>query len=129
MEAIGLIELSVCSAIIATAVYFFADARSKAKWIERLTAELKQQQRVLQDWQDKALVRHGSTPMHTPTSKAKKPQQQEITPKVVTRQQLEYRNEDTDAVSQPVTIHAHDVSYSRVARTVEKAAEIIAAHK
>lgn len=127
MEALTLVELSVCSAIIATAVYYFADSRNKAKWIAKLTAERKQQQAELKEWQNKALVRHGSTPLGPQVQRVGKSRTQEITPKVVTRQQLEYRNDDP--VAQPVTIHAHDVSYSRVARNIEKSAEIIAAHK
>lgn len=129
MEAVGLVQLCVSGVIIATAVYYFADSRSKARWINRLTRELEKQQKELREWQNKALVRHGSTPIGSSPTKAYKSSKQEVTPKVVTRQQLEYRNEDAEASAQPVTIHAHDVSYSRVARTVEKAAEIIAAHR
>ena len=129
METVGVAELVVCSAIIATAAYCFAEARNQARWSKKLTHMIERQQAELREWQNKALVRHGSTAIGQTPKTAKKAQTQEITPKVVTRQQLEYRNEDTEATAQPVTIHAHDVNYSRVARTVEKAAEIIAAHK
>lgn len=113
--------------IIAIAVYCMAVARSKTLWIQRLQDELEVQRKELREWQNKALVRHGTTPLDKKTMETSKVKQQEITPKVVTRQQLEYR--DTDPMQSPVTIHATDVSYQRVARTVEKAAEIIAAHK
>jgi hypothetical protein len=111
--------------IIAVAVYCFADAHGKRKWIARLQEELQVQRKELREWQNKALLRHGTAPLDKkPTRMAK---QQEITPKVVTRQQLEYRDEQP--MQTPINIHAHDVSYQRVSKTVEKAAEIIAAHK
>ena len=113
--------------IIAIAVYCMAVARSKTLWIQRLQNELEVQRKELREWQNKALIKHGSAPLDKQHTVSKTVKQQEITPKVVTRQQLEYR--DTDPMQSPVTIHANDVSYQRVARTVEKAKEIIEAHK
>lgn len=129
METLSVVQFILSGVIIATAVYYFADARSKARWINDLQSELARQREEMREWQNKALVRHGSTPIGQQPARPAQTGKQEITPKVVTRQQLEYRNEDTEQPAQPVTIHAHDVSYSRVARSVEKAAEIIAAHK
>lgn len=114
--------------ILALAVYCFADARDKRRWIVRLQDELDTQRKELREWQNKALLRHGAAPLDKKPTRMVK--QQEITPKVVTRQQLEYRDEQPMQV--PINIHAHDVSYQRVAKTtgtVEKVAEIIAAHK
>lgn len=126
MEALTIIN----GAIIAVAVYCLADAVGKRKWIERLQEDLKVQRQELREWQNKALTRHGSTPLDKKPTSVSKAKQQEVTPKVVTRQQLEYR--EADPMQTPITIHANDISYQRVARTnetVEQVAEIIAAHK
>lgn len=122
-----IIELFAISAIIAVAVYYFADSRSKSRWLKQLERQLEVQRKELREWQNKALTRHGSTPLDKQKVAASKAKSHEITPKVITRQQLEYR--EADPMQSPITIHANDVSYQRVAKTVEKAAEIIAAHK
>lgn len=127
MEALSVLHVFAYGAIIASAVYCFADARNKGRWISKLEKQLEEQHQELKQWQDKALIKHGSTPFVDKPKRMGTPKQQEITPKVVTRQQLEYR--DADPKQSPVNIHAHDVSYQRVARTVEKVAEIIDAHK
>lgn len=113
--------------IIALAVYWFADAKSKAKWIQRLQSELEVQRKELREWQNKALIKHGSVPLDKQKARPMRMGQQEITPKVITRQQLEYR--ETQPMQTPINIHATDVKYQRVAQTVEKAAEIIEAHR
>lgn len=123
-----MVEMFAFGVIIAAAVFFYADARLKARWIVKMMDDVKHLRIELREWQNKALVRSGASPLDKAATKRTNPKHQEITPKVVTRQQLEYRV-DADNGQTPVTIHAHDVSYSRVARTVEKAAEIIAAHK
>lgn len=122
-----LAQILLIGAIIAVAVYYFAESRSKSRWLSELQEQLKVQRKELREWQNKALVKHGSSPLDKSPSRMSKAKPQEITPKVVTRQQLEYR--DADPMQTAVTIHANDVSYQRVAKTVEKAAEIIAAHK
>jgi hypothetical protein len=127
METIGLAQILLIGAIIALAVYYFADARSKSRWVNKLEEQLEVQRKELREWQNKALVKHGSSALDKQAAKTSKVKSQEITPKVVTRQQLEYR--DTDPMQTPINIHATDVSYQRVAKTVEKAAEIIAANK
>lgn len=125
---IGTIILALFAGVImCAAVYYYADSRSKSFWIARLQDQLEVQRKEMREWQNKALVKHGTVPLDKHPTKMSKAKKQEITPKVVTRQQLEYR--ETDPMTTPVTIHAHDVSYQRVGRTVEKVAEIIAAHK
>ena len=127
METVVVPQILLIGAIIALAVYYFADSRSKGRWVIKLEEQLEVQRKELREWQNKALIKHGSAPLDKQHTVSKTVKQQEITPKVVTRQQLEYR--DTDPMQSPVTIHANDVSYQRVARTVEKAKEIIEAHK
>lgn len=130
METVTSIHLFLYGVIIASAVYCYADARSKDRWIKRLERLLDEQRKEMRTWQNKALIKHGSGPLEQKASRIGKPKQQEITPKVITRQQLEYR--DADTMQNPINIHAHDVSYQRVARlndTVERVAEVIAAHK
>lgn len=127
METVTLQQIIFIGAIIAAAMYCFADSRSKAKWIKDLNGRLEAQSKELREWQNKALIKHGSTALDKQPHKTSKAKSQEITPKVVTRQQLEYR--ETDPSVTPITIHAQNVSYQRVAKTVEQAAEIIAAHK
>lgn len=122
-----MIQLFAIGAIIAVAVYYFAESRSKSRWLKQLESQLEAQRKELREWQNKALTRHGSTPLDRQKPTASKAKSHEITPKVITRQQLEYR--EADPMQTPITIHATDVSYQRVAKTVEKAAEIIAAHK
>lgn len=119
-----------CGVIIAVAVYCFAYAQGKLFWIKRLEQELEVMRKEMREWQNKALLKHGNSPLGQKATSVSKVKHQEITPKVVTRQQLEYR--DTDSMQTPINIHANDVSYQRVARTaptVEKVAEIFAAHK
>ena len=127
METVIVILSILCSAIMAAAMYCFADSRSKSKWIEQLEQQLTHHRTELREWQNKALMRSGggSLGAKAPTNPA--PKTQEITPKVVTRQQLEHR--DSQPMATPVTIHAHDVSYQRVGKTLETVAEIIEAHK
>lgn len=127
METVVVPQILLIGAIIALAVYYFADSRSKGRWVIKLEEQLEVQRKELREWQNKALIKHGSTSLDKQVTKVGKSKPQDITPKVVTRQQLEYR--DGDAMQTPITIHANDVSYQRVAKTVEKAAEIIAAHK
>lgn len=127
METITLAQLFVIGGIIALAVYYFADSRSKSRWLKQLERQLEVQRKELREWQNKALTRSGSTPLDKVKAMANLSKSHEITPKVITRQQLEYR--DADPMQTPITIHANDVSYQRVAKTVEKVAEIIAAHK
>jgi hypothetical protein len=127
METLTYPQILFIGAIIAVAVYFFSQSRSKSFWIKELEQELKVRRKELQDWQNKALIKHGSSPLTKQPFKASKAKTQEITPKVITRQQLEYR--EADPMQTPINIHATEVSYQRVAGTVEKAAEIIAAHR
>jgi hypothetical protein len=127
VETITLAQLFVIGGIIALAVYYFADSRSKSRWLKQLERQLEVQRKELREWQNKALTRSGSTPLDKVKAMANLSKSHEITPKVITRQQLEYR--DADPMQTPITIHANDVSYQRVAKTVEKVAEIIAAHK
>lgn len=127
METLTLAHLFLIGVIIAVAGYYFAEARSKTRWLNELKELLEVQRKELREWQNKALLKHGSSPLDKQVRPMTKAKVQDITPKVVTRQQLEYR--DSDPVQTPITIHAADVSYQRVAKTVEKAAEIIAAHK
>lgn len=127
METLTILLALLTSVIMCAAVYFYADSRSKSLWIARLQDLLETQRKEMREWQNKALVKHGTPPLDKGVAKMSKTKQQEITPKVVTRQQLEYR--DADPMTTPINIHAHDVSYQRVGRTVEKVAEIIAAHK
>lgn len=127
METITVIQILFIGAIIAMAVYFFANSRNKSHWIKQLQEQLKVERKELREWQNRALVKHGSKPFDTGAQTSQKVKSQEITPKVVTRQQLEYR--DADPVQTPINIHATEVSYQRVAKTIEKAAEIIEAHK
>jgi hypothetical protein len=127
METVTVIQILFNGAIIAMAVYFFASSRNKSYWLKQLKEQLEVQRKELREWQNKALVKHGSKPFDSPSKTSSKVKSQEITPKVVTRQQLEYR--ETDPMQTPINIHATDVSYQRVAKTIEKAAEIIAAHK
>jgi Na+-transporting NADH:ubiquinone oxidoreductase subunit NqrC len=127
LETIIFTLVLACGAIISAAAYLLAQVRSRDAFIQHLQQLLTAQSKELRDWQSKALMRSGGgmlTPkvVNTPTRK-----KQEITPKVITRQQLEYR--EADPMMSPVTIHADKISYSRVATAVEKAAEIIEAHK
>jgi hypothetical protein len=128
MENLTIVEMFAFGVIIATAMFCYADARLKARWIVKMSEEAKELRKEMREWQNKALIRNGASPLDKTASLKKQAVNREITPKIVTRQQLEYRVEDEGSPN-PVTIHAHDVSSSRVARTVEKAAEIIAAHK
>jgi hypothetical protein len=127
METVTVIQIIICGAILAAAVYCYADARAQRELARLLALQLDAQRKELREWQNKTLTRHGVGSLDPKPFKASKAKQQDITPKVVTRQQMEYR-QNPDAAPH-VSIHAHDVSYQRVARTVEKAAEIIAAHK
>lgn len=116
--------------IIALAVYLYAASIHKSLWIKHLQRELEVKHKELREWQNKALLKHGTSPLDRQATRAGKMKKQEITPKVVTRQQLEYR--EADSMQTPINIHANDVSYQRVARTeqaVEKVGEIIAAYK
>jgi hypothetical protein len=127
MEALTFIQIFFIGAIISVAMYALADARSKGRWITRLEVELDAKRKELREWQNKALIKHGSTALDKTNNPIGKAKTQEITPKVITRQQLEFR--DTEPMQMPINIHATDVSYQRVAKTIEKAAEIIAAHR
>ena len=127
METITVILLIFCSAIMAAAMYWFADARNKTRWVNDLQEQLKAQKQEMREWQNKALMRSGGGLLDQKAQPVNPPKTQEITPKVVTRQQLEYR--ETEPMATPVTIHAHDISYQRVGKTVEQVAEIIASHK
>jgi len=128
MENLTMVEIFAFGVIIAAVGYFYADARAKAQWNEKLSDEIKHLRKEMREWQNKALIKHGTSPLDAKAVKKMTVGTQEITPKVVTRQQLEHRLEQPSQQS-TVNIHAHDVSYSRVARTVEKAAEIIDAYK
>lgn len=108
-------------------MYWFADSRNKHHWIVQLQEQLDSQKKEMREWQNKALVRSGGGSLDSKATVATATKTQEITPKVVTRQQLEHR--DTQPMANPVTIHAHDVSYQRVGKTLEAVAEIIEAHK
>lgn len=123
-----MVEIFAFGVIIAAVGYFFAEARAKSRWHDKMSDDIRHLRAELREWQNKALIKHGSSPLDAKSAKRTQVGTQEITPKVVTRQQLEYRVE-TPAQQSPVNIHAQNVSYSRVARTVEKAAEIIEAHK
>lgn len=128
METITVTLVLLCGAIISAVAYLSAQNRSKDAFISHLQQLLDAQRKEMRDWQSKALMRSGGgalTPktIKAPTSKKTK----EITPKVITRQQLEYR--EADPMMTPITIHADKINYSRVATAVEKAAEIIEAHK
>lgn len=126
METLSVILVILCSAIMAAAMYWFADVRAKATLIALLQEQLKAQKEEMREWQNKALTRSGGGSLdQKPTPIPVKTQ--EITPKVVTRQQLEYREQEP--MQTPVTIHAHDINYQRVGKTVEQVAEIINAHK
>jgi len=126
VETLSVILVFCSGAIMALASYWYADARSKTKWITQLESQLESQKKEMREWQNKALVRSGGGSLDAKATPAT-PKTQEITPRVVTRQQLEHR--ESDAVATPVTIHAHDVSYPRVNKTLEQVAEIIEAHK
>lgn len=108
-------------------MYCFADARNKSRWIKQLEEQLNHQRKEMREWQNKALMRSGGGLLDAKPSTNTPPKTQEITPKVVTRQQLEHR--DSQPMATPVTIHAHDVNYQRVGKTLETVAEIIEAHK
>lgn len=127
METITFTLVLVCGAIISAVAYLSAQNRSKDAFIKHLQQLLDAQRKEMRDWQSKALMRSGGGVLRTEPTKMPTKKSKEITPKVITRQQLEYR--EAEPMITPITIHADKINYSRVAAAVEKAAEIIEAHK
>ena len=141
-----MIELIITTCVIMTLIaaaiasYCYADAKRLREFIEAKTAELR-------DWQNKALVRAGNSPLGHETRQREPKPDTGITPTVVTRGQLEARAKaKQSAPEQPaperdplqdakqINVHATGVSYQRVSRAnrdevLAKAAEIIDATK
>jgi hypothetical protein len=84
----------------------------------------------LKDWQNKALLRHGSSILGAEATAANREHRPDAdivkAPRVVLRSQMEARAAQKTETEPQITIFSDGVAYPRVKReTIEKAAEII----
>lgn len=148
-----MIELIITTCVIMTLIaaaiasYCYADAKRLREFIDKQEAVILAKTAELRDWQNKALVRAGNSPLGHETRQREPKPDTGITPTVVTRGQLEARAKaKQSAPEQPaperdplqdakqINVHATGVSYQRVSRAnrdevLAKAAEIIDATK
>lgn len=117
---------------MAVAAYFYADSRSKVVWIAKQDELLGVLRAELREWQNKALLRHGSSILGAENSvRPKASGSDDVTvPKVVMRSQMAARAAQKEDPMPQTTVFADGVAYPRVKReTIERAAEIIDATK
>ena len=120
--------LALAGAIIAA--YSFAAAKNLREQAKLLKEIVNAYTTDLKEWQNKALYKHGQTPLGW--ENRPKPERSEnlsVTPTVVTRSQMSARHagENQQASPSNVTIHAHGVTAntSQNQSVIEKAQEII----
>lgn len=105
------------------AASFGALAYSQRTWAAKQSEMIAVLRAELKDWQNKALVRHGSSILGSETAIREPKADRDIvtTPRVVMRSQMAARAEQIAP-----TIHANNVGYPRVSpELIEKVAEIL----
>lgn len=118
-----IILIILCVILALTTAYFASDARASRRWIEKQDEWIT----ILKDerthWQNKVLAKQGILPLGQERKEPKKPEFEEITPRIAHRAQLRKRVEATDSA---ITVHATGARYpARVQETLDKAKEIL----
>ena len=118
-----------CVILALLAAYFFASYQSAVKFDKKLSELLTAKDAELKDWQNKALLKHGNSPLGWENRPKPAPDTVKVAPRVVLRQELEARANNQPINTEKVNIQTVGVSHSSLSRKdyLEKAKDIIGA--